>query len=50
LNAGLFNSTTAGATSETFALKNFPSPVPMQNGDQLTVNWDISVVGGGALQ
>ena len=45
LNAGLFNSTTAGATSETFALKNFPSSVPMQNGDQLTVNWDISIDG-----
>ena len=44
LAAGLFNSTSPGA-SETFALKNFPSSVPMQNGDQLTVNWDISIDG-----
>jgi hypothetical protein len=41
--AGLFN-TTSGTTS-TFALKNFPSTVNMNSGDQLTVNWDITIDG-----
>lgn len=41
--AGLFN-TTSGTTS-TFALKNFPSAVSMNSGDQLTVNWDITIDG-----
>ena len=41
--AGLFN-TTSG-TPSTFALKNFPSTVNMNNGDQLTVNWDITIDG-----
>jgi hypothetical protein len=41
--AGLFN-TTSGTTS-TFALKNFPTTVNMNSGDQLTVNWDITIDG-----
>jgi len=43
--AGLFNDTTAGSTSSTFALKNFPSSVAMNTNDQLTVNWDITIEG-----
>ena len=43
--AGLFNQTTTGATSGTFALKDFPSPVAMNTLDQLTVNWDITIDG-----
>lgn len=46
--AGLFNSTTISSDS-TFALKNFPSNVTMNNGDQLTVNWDITVSGSDAV-
>jgi len=42
--SGLFNSTDTTSDS-LFALKNFPSPVSMNNGDQLTVNWDISIAG-----
>ena len=41
--AGLFNSTSGADTA--FALKNFPSNVTMNNGDQLTVNWDITISG-----
>lgn len=41
--AGLFNTTTG--TTSTFALKNFPSAVNMNSGDQLTVNWDITIDG-----
>ncbi len=48
LNAGLFNQTTPGATSSTFALKDFPSSVAMNTNDQLTVNWDISIDGSSA--
>ena len=43
--AGLFNSTSTGTSTSTFALKNFPSQVVMNAGDQLTVNWDISIDG-----
>ena len=46
--AGLFNSTTVG-TDIAFALKNFPSNVTMNNGDQLTVNWDITISGSDAV-
>jgi len=42
--AGLFNSTTV-ANDSVFALKNFPSVVNMNNGDKLTVNWEISISG-----
>ena len=46
LAAGLFNSTsTTLAEYETFALKNFPNSVVLSTGDQLTVNWDISISG-----
>jgi len=47
LAAGLFNTTYSAtpANYETFALKNFPSSVAMNPGDQLTVNWDISISG-----
>ena len=45
--AGLFNST-SGADAA-FALKNFPSNVTMNNGDQLTVKWDISISGSDAV-
>jgi len=45
--AGLFNST-SGADAA-FALKNFPSNVTMNNGDQLTVNWDITISGSDAV-
>lgn len=43
--AGLFNSTTAGATSSAFTLKNFPSSIAINTNDQLTVNWDITIDG-----
>jgi len=43
--AGLFNSTSTGTSTSTFALKNFPSSVVMNTNDQLTVNWDISIDG-----
>jgi len=43
----LFNST-SGADAA-FALKNFPSNVTMNNGDQLTVNWDITISGSDAV-
>ncbi|EPA05994.1 hypothetical protein [Candidatus Nitrosarchaeum limnium] len=43
--AGLFNQTTTGATSSTFALKAFPSTVTLTNGDSLTVNWEITING-----
>jgi len=46
--AGLFNSTTLGTSTSTFALKNFPSSVSMNTGDQLTVNWDITISGSSA--
>lgn len=46
--AGLFNSTTVG-TDTAFALKNFPSTVTMNPGDQLTVNWDITISGSDAV-
>ncbi len=45
--AGLFNSTDL-ASDSLFALKEFPSAVSMNNGDQLTVNWDISIAGSDA--
>ncbi|MCE9652119.1 MAG: hypothetical protein K8Q89_03545 [Nitrosarchaeum sp.] len=47
--AGLFNSTVATTASSTFAVKNFPSNVVMNNGDQLTVNWDITIDGSDAF-
>jgi len=47
--AGLFNQTTTGATSGTFALKDFPSDVAMNTNDQLTVNWDITIDGSDAF-
>ena len=47
--AGLFNQTTTGATSGTFALKDFPSAVAMNTNDQLTVNWDITIDGSDAF-
>jgi len=44
-NAGLFNSTTPSAVG-VFALKALPgSGVTMNPGDQLTVNWDITLTG-----
>ena len=43
--AGLFNQTSIGADRGVFALKNFPSSVTMNPGDQLTVNWDITIDG-----
>jgi len=43
--AGLFNQTGLGADRGVFALKNFPSSVSMNPGDQLTVNWDITIDG-----
>ncbi|KAF6248195.1 hypothetical protein C6990_01805 [Nitrosopumilus sp. b3] len=43
--AGLFNQTGLGADRGVFALKNFPSSVTMNPGDQLTVNWDITIDG-----
>ncbi len=46
--AGLFNDTALGTSTSTFALKNFPSSVSMNNGDQLTVNWDITISGTSA--
>jgi len=46
--AGLFNQTTVLGTG-VFALKNFPSNVTMNNGDQLTVNWDITIDGSDAI-
>lgn len=46
--AGLFNSTSVG-TDTAFALKNFPANVTMNNGDQLTVNWDITISGSDAV-
>ncbi len=47
--AGLFNQTTTGATSGTFAMKDFPSDVAMNTNDQLTVNWDITIDGSDAF-
>lgn len=47
--AGLFNQTTTGPTSGTFALKDFPSAVAMNTNDQLTVNWDITIDGSDAF-
>lgn len=43
--AGLFNQTALGADRGVFALKSFPSAVTMNPGDQLTVNWDITIDG-----
>ena len=43
--AGLFNQTGIAADRGVFALKNFPSTVNMNSGDQLTVNWDITIDG-----
>ena len=44
--AGLFNNTGGPAADRgVFALKNFPSSVSMNPGDQLTVNWDITIDG-----
>lgn len=43
--AGLFNQTSLGADRGVFAMKNFPSSVTMNPGDQLTVNWDITIDG-----
>jgi len=43
--AGLFNQTALGADRGVFAMKNFPSSVTMNPGDQLTVNWDITISG-----
>ena len=43
--AGLFNDTTIGADRGVFALKNFPSTVNMNSGDDLTVNWAITIDG-----
>jgi len=42
--AGLFNQSST-VTDSVFAMKNFPSDVAMNNGDILTVNWDISISG-----
>lgn len=47
LSAGLFNST-SGADS-VFALKDFPTAVNMALGDQLTVNWQITIDGSNAI-
>lgn len=47
--AGLFNQTATGADRGVFALKNFPSTVSMNPGDQLTVNWDITIDGSDAV-
>ncbi|MCV0410646.1 hypothetical protein [Nitrosopumilus sp.] len=47
--AGLFNQTALGADRGVFALKNFPSSVTMNPGDQLTVNWDITIDGSDAV-
>ncbi|MCV0365639.1 MAG: hypothetical protein K5798_00035 [Nitrosopumilus sp.] len=47
--AGLFNQTATGADRGVFALKNFPSTVTMNPGDQLTVNWDITIDGSDAV-
>ena len=48
-SAGLFNQTALGADRGVFALKNFPSSVSMNPGDQLTVNWDITIDGSDAV-
>ncbi|EGG41596.1 Hypothetical protein Nlim_1607 [Candidatus Nitrosarchaeum limnium SFB1] len=47
--AGLFNDTALATTTSTFAVKNFPSSVSMNTGDQLTVNWDITIDGSDAF-
>lgn len=47
--AGLFNQTATGADRGVFALKNFPTAVTMNPGDQLTVNWDITIDGSDAV-
>jgi len=47
--AGLFNQTELGADRGVFAMKNFPSSVTMNPGDQLTVNWDITIDGSDAV-
>lgn len=47
--AGLFNQTATGADRGVFALKNFPSSVTMNPGDQLTVNWDITIDGSDTI-
>ena len=49
--AGLFNSTVFNddTNDSVFAMKNFPSSVTMNPGDQLTVNWDISIAGTDAI-
>ena len=47
--AGLFNQTGLGADRGVFAMKNFPSSVTMNPGDQLTVNWDITIDGSDAV-
>ena len=44
LAAGLVNSTDSD-TSSIFAAKNFGSAVTLNQNDQLTVNWDISISG-----
>ena len=48
VSAGLFNQTTI-ANDSVFAIKNFPSSVAMNNGDQLTVNWEISISGSDSV-
>ena len=48
LSAGLFNAT-QGAEDSVFAMKDFPSGVAMNSGDQLTVNWQITIDGDNAI-
>jgi len=48
LSAGLFNSTTI-ANDSVFAMKDFPTAVNMALGDQLTVNWEITIDGSNAM-
>jgi len=46
--AGLFNQSST-STDSVFAMKNFPSDVAMNNGDILTVNWEISISGSDGI-
>ena len=48
VTAGLFNGT-AITSGDVFAIKNFATAVPLNNGDLLTVNWDISITGSDAI-
>ena len=38
-----------GGSLSTFALKDFPSSVNLSHGDQLTVNWEITIAGSTGL-